>query len=73
MLWRALGQMLEHASDLSLQDRQIPFHHGPDFPQVYPKIVMDQDMPHFDDLRPRDLLMSSSKRGSQRLAASPMI
>jgi hypothetical protein len=46
VLWRALGQMLAHVSDLSLQNRQIPFHHGPDFPQVYAEIIMNQNMAH---------------------------
>lgn len=53
--------MLTHAFDFSLQDWQIPFYHSPDFSQVYTEIIVDQDVTHFDDLRPRDLLMGSSK------------
>lgn len=54
--------MLEQASDLFLENRQIPFYHRPDFRQVNAEIVMHQHMAHFDDLWPGNLLMGLAKR-----------
>lgn len=48
-------------ANLSLQGRQIPFYHGPDFRQVNAEVVMDQHMAHFDDLWPGDLLVGLAK------------
>ena len=36
--------------DLLLESWQVPLHHGPDFREVNTEIVMNQDMPHGDDL-----------------------
>ncbi len=57
--------MLEQASDLFLEDRQIPFYHRPDFRQVNAEIVMHQHMAHFDDLWSGNLLMNLTKRGAE--------
>ena len=72
-LWGTRNRMLEHATDLFLESRQIPFYHRPDFRQVNAEIVMDQHMAHLDDLWPGDLLMGLAKRGGELAAASPMI
>ena len=61
-LW-ALGHMLEDETDLLLKGRQIPLHHSPDFPQVNAKIVVDQDVAHFDDLWPGYVLVGFPKGG----------
>lgn len=53
--------MLEQASDLFLENRQIPFYYRPDFRQVDAKIVMNQYMAHFDDLWPGNLLVGLAK------------
>ena len=53
--------MLEQASDLFLENRQIPFYHRPDLRQVNAEIVMNQHMAHFDDLWPGNLLVGLAK------------
>ena len=44
-LWETRNRMLEYATDLFLESRQIPFDHRPDFRQVNAEIVMNQHMP----------------------------
>ena len=63
-LW-ALGHMLEDETDLLLKGRQIPLHHSPDFPQVNAKIVVDQDVAHFDDLWLGYVLVGFPKGGGE--------
>ncbi len=53
--------MLEQASDLFLENRQIPFYHRQDFSQVNAELVMNQHMAHFDDLWPGNLLVGLAK------------
>ena len=62
-----LGHRLEDGADLLLQGRQIPLHHSPDFSKVNAEIVVDQDMAHFDDLRPGYVLVGFPK-GRGKLA-----
>ena len=60
-LWGTRHRRLEHATDLFLESRQIPFYHGPDFRRIDTEIVVDQHMAHFDDLWPGDLLVGLAK------------
>ena len=49
-LWWRFGRGPNHLADLLLESWQVLLHHGPDFSQVDAEIVMNQDMPHGDDL-----------------------
>lgn len=62
-IWLTLGRAPDHLAYLLLQSRQVSLYHGPDFSQVDAEIVMNQDMPHGDDLWPRDLRVSFAKCG----------
>lgn len=49
-LWWTFGRGLNNLADLLFENQQVPLHHGPDFREVNTEIVMNQDMPHGDDL-----------------------
>jgi len=46
---------------LALEGWQVALHGGPDFLQVHTRVVMNQDIPHGDDLRPGDFGVSCTQ------------
>lgn len=58
-----------HGIYLLLEKRQVSLDCSPHFPQINPKVVVDQDMTHLNDLWPWDVLMAFTE-GRREFAGS---
>lgn len=60
------GGRREHAIYALFKTRQVAFDYRPDYGDIYAEVVMNQNVPHADDLGPRHFQMTIPEVGRER-------